>query len=150
MEIVKEREPYSINSPRYYGKIYTQAGSGNKWILIGIDQAIKILRGEIYFQPGKQGGIGVLQIGDYDFDKIYCLEREFRSDWEKVVRKLCKLMKITNNEDINLILKQQPQLPPVVRKKKSRPTREQLMTDPRYTESKIYNELAEFDEEDDD
>lgn len=149
MKFVEDKKPYSSKSPRFLGKIYSQVD--NKWILVGKHQVCKIVDGDVHFYSVKQNrGIGILQIGEYEEDKIHCLEREFREDWEKIIRKICKMCGTTDADEdkIKEILARQPQLPTVAHEKKARPTREQLMTDPRYTQSRIFQELDEFEEDD--
>ncbi len=127
MKLVPEKE----NSYGIEAKISTQASNDQLAVCKG--DADCILNGDVVFNPSKYGGIGTLEING---DEIPCLEREYRKDWEKIVRKMCKIRGLSE-EETEQAVKRQP-APPAKREKKPRPTREQLATDPRYNKDTWY------------
>ena len=127
MKIKKESENYDPKTSIIYGRISTQVSKYDKFILVNKPITSAILNGEVEFLPSKSGGIGTLRIKE---EEIYCLEREFRSDWNKVVRKLCKILQL-EDEETEMVIARQPKAPPI-REKKKRPTQWQLMHDKRY------------------
>lgn len=141
MKLVKEKAPYSPTSPRFLGRIYTQAGGDNEWISLGKHQINEILDGHVTFTPSLRGGIGILQIGDCESDKIHCLEREYRSDWQKIIRRIFELSDCGDDEKfIQFVIKRQP-IAYLSQPTDSRPTHEQLLTDPRYNNDSVWAEL---------
>lgn len=102
------------DSENYYGKISSQVDK--KGILLSQDDVVTILAGKFEFIPNKdnKGGIGSLEINEH---RLHCLEREYKADWLKIIRKLCKI--IGEEENTEEYISFQPALPtkPVQRTK---------------------------------
>ena len=62
-------------------------------ILVGKKEINAIIGIKIIFYPNKTSGIGILEING---QQIHCLEREYRNDWGKIVRKIGELLGYSN------------------------------------------------------
>ena len=113
MKIKKEPDTYDPRTPVIFGRISTQVSKSNDFILVNKFVALAIIEGDVEFIRNKSGGIGMLRIKE---EEIYCLEREFRSDWNKVVRKLCKILQL-DDEEAEKVITRQPKAPPKREKK---------------------------------
>lgn len=117
MKIIPSKAVATGYSASSFAEITTQVSNSTAKIYVSKPEIELILSGYIQFIPNSSGnsGIGTLQIGG---QSIHTLEREFRSDWHKIVQKLCKMIELPAS-DVETALSNQPVLAPKVKDKKS-------------------------------